>query len=70
MSDPTHTALSHSEPEPEAKRRGRPPNKSAEPEQDPLQGDKTPAYVEWYRENHSPEEFDAKYKGRKGTVLE
>lgn len=28
-------------------------------------GDKTPAYVQWFRENHSEEEFEARYGHRK-----
>lgn len=35
------------------------------PEQDPNMGDKTPEYVEWFRANHSAEEFQAKYAHRK-----
>ena len=35
------------------------------PAQDPALGDKTPAYVEWYREAHTPKEFTEKYRGRK-----
>lgn len=38
---------------------------SAEPSKDPAVGDKTPEYVEWYRDNHTPEEFAAKYGHRK-----
>lgn len=34
------------------------------PELDPLQGDKTPAYVEWLRDN-APVEFQRRYAGRK-----
>lgn len=36
----------------------------------PLQGDKTPAVVEWYRD-HKPEEYKTRYAGRKthlGTI--
>lgn len=36
--------------------------------EDPLQGDKTPAVVEWYKAN-APEEYDRRYAGRK-THLE
>ena len=32
-----------------------------EPTLDPLAGDKTPAYVEWFARNHSEEEFAKKY---------
>jgi hypothetical protein len=35
------------------------------PATDPALGDKTPAYVEWFRRTHSAEEFAAKYRGRK-----
>jgi hypothetical protein len=34
------------------------------PELDPLLGDKTPAYVEWLRDN-APVEFHRRYAGRK-----
>lgn len=34
------------------------------PEVDPLLGDKTPAYVEWLRDN-APVEFHRRYAGRK-----
>lgn len=34
------------------------------PAQDPSLGDKTPAVVEWYRDNQ-PEEFARRYHGRK-----
>lgn len=34
------------------------------PEIDPLSGDKTPAVVEWFRDN-DPDEFAERYKGRK-----
>lgn len=34
------------------------------PAQDPLLGDKTPAYVEWLRDN-APVEFHRRYAGRK-----
>jgi len=34
------------------------------PEMDPLLGDKTPAYVEWLRDN-APVEFYRRYAGRK-----
>lgn len=36
--------------------------------EDPLQGDKTPAVVEWYKAN-APEEYERRYAGRK-THLE
>jgi hypothetical protein len=36
--------------------------------EDPAQGDKTPAVVEWYRD-HAPEEYRRRYAGRK-THLE
>ena len=32
--------------------------------EDPAQGDKTPAVVEWYRD-HAPEEYKRRYVGRK-----
>jgi hypothetical protein len=35
------------------------------PAQDPALGDKTPDYIEWYRLNHSPEEFAEKYGKRR-----
>lgn len=38
---------------------------SGEPPKTISEGDKTPAYVEWYRKNHSKEEFDSKYGNRK-----
>lgn len=34
------------------------------PELDPLLGDKTPAYVEWLRDN-APVEFQRRYAGRR-----
>ena len=34
------------------------------PEMEIGKGDKSPAYVEWYREHHTPEQFEAKYKSR------
>lgn len=39
----------------------------ADPEPEMLSeaGDKTPAYIEWYRRNHSAEAFRAKYAHRK-----
>lgn len=37
----------------------------AEPAQDPTMGDKTPAYVRWYRATHTAEEFEQKYRNRK-----
>lgn len=36
-----------------------------EPTKDLQSGDKTPAYIEWFRVNHSPEEFSARYGHRK-----
>lgn len=36
-----------------------------EPEMLSEAGDKTPAYIEWYRRNHSAEAFRAKYAHRK-----
>ena len=47
-------------PEPKAKKQAPEP-----PEQDPAFGDKTPAYVAWFKENHSESEFEAKYGNRK-----
>jgi hypothetical protein len=35
------------------------------PEKDVAMGDKTPAYVEWFFDNHSQEEAFAKYGHRK-----
>lgn len=35
------------------------------PPQNPAMGDKTPAYVEWFRQNHSKEECAAKYPERR-----
>lgn len=35
------------------------------PPKDLKSGDKTPAYIEWFRVNHSPEEFAARYGHRK-----
>jgi hypothetical protein len=34
------------------------------PDMDPMLGDKTPAYVEWLRDN-APVEFHRRYAGRK-----
>jgi hypothetical protein len=34
------------------------------PDLDPMLGDKTPAYVEWLRDN-DPEEFARRYSGRR-----
>ncbi|MEI6278307.1 MAG: hypothetical protein WCQ16_02845 [Verrucomicrobiae bacterium] len=39
-----------------------------EPAMDPGLGDKTPAYIEWYRDNHTAGEFQAKYGHRKFTL--
>jgi hypothetical protein len=39
--------------------------KDLEPEMDPDKGDKTPAYVEWFKRNHSKAEFEAKYGNRR-----
>ena len=39
------------------------------PEVDPLSGDKTPAVVEWFRDN-DPEEFALRYKARKTHLRE
>lgn len=33
------------------------------PDMDPMLGDKTPAYVEWVRDN-DPAEFKSRYSGR------
>lgn len=41
------------------------PMPSFPPAMDPMHGDKTPAYVEWYRHTHSDAEFQAKYGHRK-----
>jgi hypothetical protein len=38
---------------------------SSEPPKDPESGDKTPAYVEWFRDTYTEEEFTAKYGSRK-----
>lgn len=35
------------------------------PPTDPRAGDKTPAYIRWYREHHTEAEFHAKYGHRK-----
>lgn len=42
-----------------------PKAKSDGPAKDPAMGDKTPAFVEWFRENHSEAEFEARYGHRK-----
>jgi hypothetical protein len=34
------------------------------PPMDPALGDKTPAYMEWYRQHH-PDEYERKYRGRR-----
>jgi hypothetical protein len=39
------------------------------PPMDPLVGDKTPVVVEWFR-TYWPEEFERRYKGRKGVTVE
>jgi hypothetical protein len=39
-----------------------------EPSQDPMMGDKTPAYVRWFKANHTEAEFQAKYGHRKYTL--
>lgn len=47
-----------------------PPAKKGPPPADPLMGDKTPAVVEYYRDNE-PAEYKRRYKGRKthlGTI--
>lgn len=49
-------------PQPETSLATQPP---APPAKDPALGDKTPAYVEWFRAHHSAEEFAEKYRGRK-----
>lgn len=36
----------------------------APPTCEPSHGDKSPAYVAWYRDNHTAEEFQAKYGHR------
>ena len=43
-----------------------------EPAQDPKFGDKTPAYVEWYRKTHGQAAFDEKYGHRRhpGNISE
>jgi len=38
-----------------------------EPAMDPARGDKTPAYVRWYRATHTAEEFARKYNNRTFT---
>lgn len=39
-------------------------NATLPPEMDPMLGDKTPAYVEWLRDN-APVEFQRRYAGRR-----
>lgn len=43
--------------------------KDTPPALDPMLGDKTPAYVEWLRDN-DPEAFAARYKDRKTHLTE
>jgi hypothetical protein len=58
--------MSNPDKKPEAPAPAKAPKEKPEaPAQDPAAGDKTPAYVAWYRDNHSPEEFAAKYGSRK-----
>lgn len=54
-----------SEPTPESQNEVSVEPDNAEPEQDPMLGDKTPEYIAWYRKNHSSVEFEKKYGGRK-----
>lgn len=44
-----------------------PATNDPEPEQDPSMGDKTPAYVAWFRRNHSAQAFEKRYANRKFT---
>lgn len=39
-----------------------------EPQQDPRLGDKTPAYVAWFRRHHTSTAYKARYSGRKFTL--
>jgi hypothetical protein len=41
---------------------------AGEPAQDPMMGDKTPAYIRWFKANHTEAEFQAKYGHRKYTL--
>ena len=52
-------------PKPEDIPQGLPPT----PPMDPLAGDKTPTVVEWFR-TYWPEEFERRYKDRKGVTVE
>lgn len=38
------------------------------PAMDPRLGDMTPEYVQWYGENHTKQEFNIKYCGRRHRV--
>ena len=51
-------------PKPEDIPQGLPPT----PPMDPLAGDKTPTVVEWFR-TYWPEEFERRYKDRKGVTV-
>jgi hypothetical protein len=44
------------------------PSKSKEPEHNPYLGDLAPAYIEWYGNNHSIDEFYIKYVKRQNRV--
>jgi len=44
------------------------PSKSKEPEHNPYLGDLAPAYIQWFGENHSIEEFYIKYVKRRNRV--
>lgn len=59
--------------EPKAKKAEETPKgkeKPEAPEKDPFLGDKTPAYIRWFRDNHTEEEFQAKYGNRKYEPLD
>lgn len=41
-----------------------PATNDPEPPMCKMLGDRTPEFIEWYRRNHSPEEFRKRYSGR------
>lgn len=60
----TEPAAAPEAPKPEPKPEALTKSPTEPPALDPTLGDKTPAYVEWLRDN-KPKEFEKRYKGRK-----
>jgi hypothetical protein len=63
----TLTDTMNGEPEPQEQEapETEPQPSNEPPKQDPSLGDKTPAYVAWFKANKTAEEFQAKYGSRK-----